>query len=113
MISKALKTNPLFRLLFANGLAGIAAAAILTAGLLLTDVGGLGHLVANSSSPVLPVALLFASLSITLASVAMGVAVMRLPTGDGPDTGHRKRLPPLFPQKTPQRAYATVRPRRR
>ncbi len=85
--------NPLLKLLFVNALAGISAAAVLAGGLVVFDVAGFGHLIANSANPVLPVVVLFASLAITLSSVAMGVAVMRLPfDNDGP--GSRKRRKP-------------------
>ncbi len=108
--------NPLLKLLFINGLAGILAAAVLTAGLVFADVGGFGHLVFNSASPFLPVAVLFAGLAITLASVAMGVAVMRLPF-DGSEPGSPRRIKPqIRPELVGGKrelALATAKGRRR
>ena len=113
MTVSTIKGNPLLRLLFVNGLAGTTAAGVLTAGLLLTDVGGLGGLVLNAADPVLPVVLLFIGLTITLASVAMGVAVMRLPSDDGGSgRGHRFKFAPIAGKQTRRRALAVAKPRR-
>lgn len=96
MTRRGLLKNPLLNLLFFNGLAGVVAAAVVTVGLLAIDLGGLGSLVMGSDNPVLPAALLFISLTITLASVAMGVAVMRLPSdAGGQDGGKRIAIAPV------------------
>lgn len=108
--------NPLLKLLFVNALAGILAAAVVTAGLVLGDVAGFGHLVANASNPVLPVAVLFAALSITLSSAAMGVAVMRLPFDhDGPGSRSRRKRQtrPSLVTTEADMALATVKAGRR
>ena len=76
---RALLRLPLLRLLAINALAGTTAAAVAVAALIYTDPNGIGTLILNSSNPVLPIALLFAGFTITLAAVAMGVAVMTLP----------------------------------
>ncbi len=113
MTRTELLKNPLFRLLFFNGLAGVLAAGVVPAGLAMTDVGGLGHLVMTSDNPVLPVALLFAELTITLASVAMGAAVMSLPNdSDETGSGRRLRIDGASPEQPPRMsARAVVRPK--
>lgn len=76
---------PLFRLLALNALAGATAGLVVSTGLIVLDVGGFGHLVAADATPLVPYALVTAGFVITLASVAMGVAVMRL--GEGGEGG--------------------------
>lgn len=113
MMRTGLLLNPLFRLLFFNGLAGVLAAAVVTVGLIVGDVGGLGHLVLNSDNPVLPVVLLFASLTITLASVAMGAAIMSLPNDrDDDGSGRRKRIALCMQRNRPREvSLAVIRPK--
>ncbi|MCC2112320.1 MAG: hypothetical protein KDJ16_09830 [Hyphomicrobiales bacterium] len=76
---RALLQLPLLRLLAINALAGMTAAAVAVAALIYSDPNGIGTLILNSTNPALPIALLFAGFTITLAAVAMGVAVMTLP----------------------------------
>jgi len=55
---------------------------------------------------------LFAGLTITLVSVAIGVAVMRLPSDEsGPRSGRRQRLAPTGLPQARKPAFATVRPK--
>lgn len=77
--ARKLLGNPLIKLLAINAAAGTTAAAVAVAALLYTDPHGIATLILESSNPVLPIALLFAGFTITLAAVAMGVAVMTLP----------------------------------
>lgn len=81
----------LFRLLALNALAGTVAAVIVVAGLLWLDIGKLGSLVAGSDQPALPVALMTFGFVVTLASAAMGTAIMRIGRDDedGPLGGRR------------------------
>ena len=81
----------LFRLLAVNALAGAVAAVVVVVGLLWLDVGNLGSLIASSDQPALPVALMTFGFVVTLASAAMGTAVMRIGRDDedGPLGGRR------------------------
>lgn len=88
-LDRVLPENPLFRLLFINGAIGVFVAVLFLAGILLADVGGLGTLIASAQDPVLPVLLLGAGLVITLASAAMGTAIMALPADDSGGRGPR------------------------
>jgi hypothetical protein len=47
----------------------------------LTNTAGLKDLIATSSQPLLPLFLLYFFNALTFSSVAMGVAIMRLPWG--------------------------------
>ncbi|WP_319410358.1 hypothetical protein [uncultured Cohaesibacter sp.] len=75
--------NPLIRLLAINWLIGLLATVLIVAGLLVTNAAGLQELIFNSENPLVPLALLFFGLLITICSVAMGAAVMSLPKDDG------------------------------
>ncbi len=78
--------QPLFRLLGVNALAGATAAVVVVTGLVLLDVGGFGRLMAEDEAPMVPFLLALFGFVMTLSSVAMGVAVMRLGQGvDGDD----------------------------
>lgn len=79
---KGLFRNPLVRLLAINWLIGFATTVLVVVGLLLTNAVGLRDLILNSENPVVPLALLFFGLLITICSVAMGAAVMSLPRDD-------------------------------
>lgn len=70
--------QPLFRLLFANAMAGALGAAVVVAGLVLTDVGAIGTMLLSSEAPLVPLLLMTAGFTVTFSSAAMGVAVMRL-----------------------------------
>ncbi|MBL8566709.1 MAG: hypothetical protein JNM89_13420 [Hyphomicrobiaceae bacterium] len=50
----------------------------------LTDFAGIGTLMKETSDPVIPMVLLFASFALTFASLKVGIAVMSLPL-DPPD----------------------------
>jgi len=79
--SKAPWKLPLFRLLALNALAGALSGFVVSTGLVVFDVGGFGRLVAGDDTPLVPYVLVTAGFVITLGSVAMGVAVMRLGAG--------------------------------
>lgn len=79
---KGLLKNPLVRLLAINWLIGFATTVLVVVGLLLTNAVGLRDLILNSENPIIPLALLFFGLLITICSVAMGAAVMSLPRDD-------------------------------
>lgn len=76
---KGLWKNPLIRLLAINWLIGFAATVLICVGLLLTNAVGLRDLIMDSENPIIPLALLFFGLLITLCSVAMGIAVWTIP----------------------------------
>lgn len=82
VIKGLLPKNPLFRLLFINGMIGIAVSFLVLGGLFWTNVGNLRGLVMASSNPLLPILMLAAGLIITLGSVAMGSAIMMLKPHD-------------------------------
>ena len=108
---RKLLANPLFRLLAVNFLIGASVAAMVVAGMLLTDTQGIGTLVRNTQSPVIAVALLFGGFLITFSSVAMGWAIMRLGLPeDNSDKGGGK---PVLMEPVPIPVHATARARRR
>ena len=74
--------NPLIRLLAINWLIGLFVTILIVCGLLMTNAAGLQDLIFNSENPLVPLALLFFGLLITICSVAMGAAVMSLPKDD-------------------------------
>lgn len=85
---KGLLKNPLIRLLAINWLIGLFTTILICTGILWTNAAGMQELILNSENPVVPLALLFFGLLITICSVVMGAAVMSLPRedlGDDPD----------------------------
>lgn len=87
-----MRRHRLLHLLAVNGLAGTVAGIVAAAGLLLLNVGGLGTLVAGAEEPILPVALMTFGFVVTLASVAMGSAIMRIGQ-DGEDRPEGRLIP--------------------
>ena len=81
---KGLFQDPLMRLLAINWVIGFIATVIVFCGLLLTNAAGLQDLIFGSDEPLIPMALLFFGLLITICSVAMGVAIMTVPKDDEP-----------------------------
>ena len=79
----------LFKLLARNVVLGVVAGWTILALFLVTDTGGLGHVVFESSEPLFAIALLAAAFAITFGSLSMGVAIMTLPyeEDDGKGTG--------------------------
>ncbi|MES0879300.1 hypothetical protein [Roseibium sp. SCP14] len=73
-----LPKDPLFRLLLINGIAGVAVAVLVLAGIFWANIGNLRTLVVNAEDPVLPVLMLGFGLVITLGSVVIGSAIMLL-----------------------------------
>ena len=71
--------NPLFRLFYIYGLQGVAIAVFFEAALLASNIAGLRDLIMGSEQPLLAIALLFAMLVVTFASVSIGAAVISLP----------------------------------
>lgn len=67
------------RYLFIHAGIGIAVGCVCAAAMLLLDVAGVGTLVAGTSTPWVPIALLFGGFSLTFGSLAMGSAIMLLP----------------------------------
>ncbi|TLP43376.1 hypothetical protein FDK21_17600 [Cohaesibacter sp. CAU 1516] len=74
--------DPLMRLLAINWVIGLFATIIVFVGLILTNAAGLQDLIFGSDEPLIPMALLFFGLLITICSVAMGMAVMMVPKDD-------------------------------
>ncbi|WP_321339374.1 hypothetical protein [uncultured Cohaesibacter sp.] len=79
---KGIIQNPLIRLLAINWLIGLVVTVMIVFGLIATNAAGLQDLIFNSENPLIPIALLFFGLLITICSVAMGAAVMSLPKDD-------------------------------
>jgi hypothetical protein len=85
--------NPLFRLLIWNWLAGAAAAIVLVGGLIASDTLHLRSLILDSATPAVPLVMLTVGFLITLCSVAMGSAIMAMPSDDdAPQGGRREPL---------------------
>ena len=97
----------LLKLLLTNALAGVAAAVVLVAALVAVDAHGLGTLVMHSETPLLPLALLTFGFIVTLSSVAMGAAVMLLPSRD--HTGGGRSRGPVDGELIPIRVAARSR----
>lgn len=94
--------QPVLALLLSSGLAGAAAAALLTAGLILLDIGGLGTLMVHSDVGALAAACLLAVMTITIVSASMGTAIMgigRDDKDDHPQGGRRIRVPVRIPDR--------------
>jgi hypothetical protein len=111
-------SNPLFRLLIWNWLAGAVAAVTLLGGLLATNAMHLRDLIFSSDSPVVPIAMLFFGFLITLCSVAMGTAIMNIGAEDVPsDRGTGVDVEPddsdLLPHHRPALAPVRVRAQNR
>lgn len=110
---RRLRDDPLLRLLGINWLIGAAVAAALAAVVLITDTARLRTLMFASGEPWIPMLLLFFGFMITMCSVAMGTAIMFLPTDDDDDEpkgGMRLevlKLPELRPAPIPVRPGPT------
>jgi hypothetical protein len=104
--------NPLFRLLIWNWLAGAAAAVIVVGGLLATDTLHLRSLILDSSTPAVPLVMLSVGFLITLCSVAMGSAIMAMPSDDDAPRGGR-RVPLIEAEPAPVRVAVERRVNRR
>ena len=116
---RRLRDDPLLRLLGINWLIGAAVAAALAAVVLITDTARLRTLMFASGEPWIPILLLFFGFMVTMCSVAMGAAIMFLPSDDDDDEpkGGMKlevlKLPELRPAMVPVRAAPNRRlPRR-
>lgn len=107
-----LRDDPLLRLLGINWLIGAAVAAALATVVLITDTARLRTLMFASGEPWIPMLLLFFGFMITMCSVAMGTAIMFLPSDDDDDEpkGGMKlevlKLPELRPAPVPVRVAA-------
>ncbi len=92
----------LFRMLAINLGIGLLIAAMLAAGLLWLDVGGLRHLILADRSPAVALGLLLFGFVITFGSAAMGTAIMALgrrEKADHPRGGTGKAIPATIRQK--------------
>lgn len=89
-----LPRSTLLRFLAINALIGGLVGVVVTIALVATDAHRLGTLIFASENPLLPIAMLAFGFIITLASTAMGWAIMSLPYDQGPTSGHRKRRTP-------------------
>lgn len=79
---KGFARDPLMRLLAIHWLIGLVATIIIFVGLIVTNAAGLQDLIMGSDEPLVPLALLFFGLLITICSVAMGMAIMMVPKDD-------------------------------
>ncbi len=68
-----------FKLLARNLVIGALAGWITLAGLIVSNVAGLGDIIRASNHPLLPVVILAFGFFITFGSLAMGAAIMLLP----------------------------------
>ena len=82
----------LFRLLAINLAAGIELALVMVGGLLLFDSHHLRSLILRDPSGILIVALMLFGFIVTLGSVAMGSAIMRLRENDEPPSPNGTNL---------------------
>jgi len=104
----------LVKMLVRHAMIGFGIAAIFVAGLLLSDMGGVGTLMANSDSGLLAGFMLFFFLGLTFGSAQMGFAIMSRDWDDD-GKGHRRRArrPLLLPAMlAPVRVKARARPAR-
>ncbi|MGF1621337.1 MAG: hypothetical protein ACFCUR_12060 [Rhodomicrobiaceae bacterium] len=87
---------PLIRFLLRHALIGFGIAAIFVAGLMLSDMGGIGTLIANAEAGWLALLMLTFFLGLTFGSAQMGFAVM---SGDlhGGDNGRGGKRQPVRP----------------
>ena len=106
-----LPKDPLFRLLFVNGVAGVAIAILVLVGIFWANIGNLRTLVAAAEDPVLPVLMLGFGLVITLGSVVIGSAIMLL--GDNSGGGGTRRIAPRFKYDNELRAVPVAAASRR
>ena len=84
---RRLRDDPLLRLLAVNWLIGAGVAAALAAVVLITDTARLRTLMFASGEPWIGMILLVFGFMVTMCSVAMGTAVMMLPSKDDDDDG--------------------------
>ncbi|MEP3049307.1 MAG: hypothetical protein ABJL55_00590 [Roseibium sp.] len=96
-INNLIPRDPLFRLFFINGIAGLLIAAVVFAGIFWANIGNLRVLVLGAEDPVIPVIMLAGGLVITLGSVVIGSAIMLLgsPRRSGGSGGQRAAVMPL------------------
>ncbi len=89
--TKQFEMPELIRLLLRNAALGFAIAALFVALLLISDMGGVGTLVANSDMGLVAVFMLTFFVGLTFASAQMGFAVMSGDwKGDNEDRGRRR-----------------------
>jgi hypothetical protein len=95
--SPIISRTPLFRLLAINLALGVSIAALLVAGLLWLDLGGLRHLILADRSPAIALGLLLFGFVVTFGSTVMGTAIMamgqRKVEHDEPRSGRRRVAP--------------------
>jgi hypothetical protein len=86
--------DPLLRLLAWNALGGVVVACLLTAFVLVADIGQLRTLIVTSDDPAVPLLLLVFGFMVTMCSVMMGSAVMAL-GNENRDDWHEPRGAPV------------------
>lgn len=94
-----LRAHPLLKFLAVHAGLGAVVATLVVAGIILTDVGGIGTLILASTDPVVPIVMLVFGFVITMSSAAAGSAVMSL--GSRGDGGHRRPAGPLVAAPAP------------
>lgn len=89
------ETNPpsLLEFLALHCAMGVAFGIVFAAALILVDLGGIKGLLVESSAPVVPMILLFASCALTFGALKMGIAIMSLPL-EAPDEDEDGEEPP-------------------
>jgi hypothetical protein len=87
---RSLLREPLFRLLLSNLAAGLAAAAVLFAGLLVLNPANLRGLILSDQSPEIALLLLLFGFLLTFGSAAMGTAIMTIGSRDTPPSGGQR-----------------------
>lgn len=88
---------PLIQFLLRHALIGFGIAAIFVGGLMWSDMGGIGTLIANSEAGWLALFMLTFFLGLTFGSAQMGFAVMS-GDWDGEDSGRRGTRQPVRPR---------------
>jgi hypothetical protein len=87
---RCMPRDPLYRLLLTNLAAGLAAAALLFAGLLAINPAHLRDLILSDQSPEIALLLLLFGFVITFGSAAMGTAIMTIGRRRSPPRGGRR-----------------------
>ena len=101
------RMDPLLRVLGINLAIGAGVAVLLATVVLATDTAHLRTLIFSSSEPWIPALLLVFGFVVTMGSVAMGTAIMLLPSDDDDDEPPRGTRAPTLS------ALARVRAARR
>lgn len=87
--STDVRRNPLLRFLAIQAAIGAALGQLVLIAVLATDIAGLGSLVFDSATPLLPLAVLSIKFAITMAAGVVATGVMLMPYDADADRGDR------------------------